>query len=791
MSDSSHRPVTIRRQFLSALLSVSMLIVLISSVIFYSEQKKTLLAGIDAKLASVAALAHEMLPADYHDRITDAETVSDSDFQKIVDENNRLCSELGLEYIWSLMLIDGRIVFTTSTSPDKIVDNQKHAKFFELHSNPELYTNTFATLLPVYKSSHDKWGDMRVALHPYLDSHGRKYLFGASVRMTAVDEQLRKIVWQSIFVGLIVFAFSMVVGFFVADVVTRPLHRLAETIPRIASGSIGVTAEENGTYEQVALARAVNRLTHVLQEKIAELEVSKACLIDQQNVERQQAQDDLVLSERWYRGLMNFAADGILVGSRDGIITDANECMCVLMGLRCEEIIGRHIREMPFTPESVCAQPFQFDLLYKGDVVVKERTIRRRDESEVIVEIRTKMMPDGTLQSIYRDITVRKRVERELRESEDRYRQLFEMESDAIFLVENDTCKILDVNLAVQTMYGYDRSELLVMRNVELSIEPEETERFSQRPLSGDLCSVKIALRKHRKKDGSVFFVEIIAHHFMMKGRSVHIAAIRDITERIKAQELLESWNAELERRVAERTEQVERYTRQLQALTSRLTRVEEDERQRFSDVLHEDLQQVLVAARMRLGAAIGTVKEPDTQEQIKRVDEMLVQSLRLTHTLVQEMAVPAVREGDLPFALGWITQQMQEKFGFAVAWTCDEKLPSIRHDVYVCLFRVIQELLFNVVKHAEVKQATITVTRLGDNYFQLEVADKGCGFAVTKLSETVKGCGGFGLFSIRERIEGLCGSLKVVSEIGQGTVIVLTVPVYPAENKDDGAFLS
>jgi len=781
-----HGLVTIRRQFLVAFLGVSMLTVLVGSLIFYNEQKKSLLAGIDAKLAAVATMAHDMLPADYHDRIVDAETVSDADFQKIVHENNLLCSELGLEYVWSLMLIDGRIVFTTSTSPDKVAGNRKHAKFFEVHSNPELYTNTFATMSSVYKSSHDKWGDMRVALHPYLDSHGRKYLFGASIRLTEVDRQLQSVVWQSMLVFLVVFVFSMVVGFFVAHAVTSPFHRLAETIRGIADGSISATAEERGTYEQVALARAVNRLTRVLQEKIAELEASKACLIDQQNTERKQAHDDLLQSEQWYRGLMNFAADGIMVGSRDGIITDANECMCALMGLRSEEIIGRHISEMPFTPESMFEHPFRFDLVYEGGVVVKERTIRHRDGAEVVVEIRTKMMPNGTLQSIYRDVTERKKIERDLRESKDRYRQLFEMESDAILLVENNTCKILDANLAAQKMYGYDRSELLLMQNVELSAEPAETERFSQGPMYDDSYAVKIALRKHLKKDGSTFFVEITAHYFVMNGRSVHISAIRDITDRIKAQKLLESWNAELERRVAERTEQVERYTRQLQALTSRLTRVEEDERQRFSEVLHEDLQQVLVAARMRLGAALALVKEAETKELLKRVDSMLVQSLRLTHTLVQEIAVPAVREGDLPFAFGWIAQQMQEKFGLQVSWVCDEKLPSIAHDIYVCLFRVTQELLFNVVKHANVKQAAITVSRVGQNSLQIKVSDKGRGFEVSMFAETVKGGGGFGLFSIRERIEGLCGSLKVVSAVGQGTTVVLTLPVYDS-NSDGG----
>jgi len=215
------KPVTIHRQFLFALIGVNMLVMLVTSAVFYAEQKQSLLSGIDEKLTSVAMMARETLPPDYHDRITGQESVSDAEFHRIVDRNNRLCVELGLEYIWSLMAVDGRIVFTTSTSPDKVADNRKHAKFFEPHSNPELYTNTFATMQATYKSSHDKWGDNRVALILSIDSHGHKFLFGASVRLTEVDRQLRGLVWQSVIVGLAVFAFSMVVGVWAAEAMTR------------------------------------------------------------------------------------------------------------------------------------------------------------------------------------------------------------------------------------------------------------------------------------------------------------------------------------------------------------------------------------------------------------------------------------------------------------------------------------------------------------------------------------------------------------------------------------------
>jgi PAS domain S-box-containing protein len=137
------------------------------------------------------------------------------------------------------------------------------------------------------------------------------------------------------------------------------------------------------------------------------------------------------------------------------------------------------------------------------------------------------------------DITERKRAEQVLRESESRYRELFEAESDAIVLIDNATGNILEANSATAALYGYDCAELLTKRNTDLSAEPEETQRVTHgTPIISDKV-VTIPLRFHRKKDGTVFPVEITGRFFIREGRPVHIAAIRDITERKRAEEAL------------------------------------------------------------------------------------------------------------------------------------------------------------------------------------------------------------------------------------------------------------
>ena len=1023
----SRTPVTVTRQILFSLVGVNMLVTVLFSAAFYVKQKKTVITDMDSTLRAVVTLARETLPSDYHDRITGASSVSDGEFLKIVDRNNRLCVALGLEYIWSLMEVDGRIVFTTSTSPDKISDNRNHAAFFELHSNPEFYLPIFESMVPTYRNCYDKWGQIRACLIPYTDVHGRKYLFGSSYRLTEVDRQLRMILWRVTGLGLTLFAISMVVGSWVTRRITRPIDQLTSTIQGIVAGQRDLVAEERGSREQVLLVRQFNVMNRAIQEKISELEMARGQLVELYSLERKQNEEERVLSEQRYRGLLNFAVDGILVGSHEGIIIEANERMCLLFGMHKNELIGKHLTEMPFTRESVQRVPFQFELLHKGDMVVSERTIRRSDGSEIVVEMHTKMMADGTYQSIYHDIskrkqtqeklrineqryrdilnfavdgilicchegiiieanermlelcglelselvghsifampftpesvlakplridlvekgetvvsertvrrrdgsevvvemhtktmpdgnhqsiwyditqrkqteallietrrlldetqriarvggwaidfntgnaawteevyhiygvgadfnindrdlvfsfydpeqtpilkralnegveqgksfdlecgfiradgkhiwvrvmgqptlvngrivkvngclmdiTERKQAELALRDSENRYRQLFEMESDAIFLVDSEVGQILDVNLAAQTLYGYSREDLLSKRNVDLSAEPEQT-RHRTRKAEKDLVPlIRIALRKHRKSDGSVFPFEITARAFTLNGRRVLIAAIRDITQRVKAQELMASWNVALEKRVVERTAEAERRTGQLHRLTGRLIRAEEDERKRISDVLHDDLQQTLVAARMTLGIVIQSVKRVTAVEALQQVDGMLSQSIRLTRNLVQEIAVPAVKEGDLPVAIGWIAQQMQDRFGLLVELTVGEGLPSVSENVYHCLYRAVQELLFNVVKHANTRQAEVSVGLCEGGLVRVAVTDRGAGFSTASLAMEGKKDVGIGLHRIRERIEGLGGHIEVVSAEGEGTRVVVTVPAH------------
>ena len=146
-------------------------------------------------------------------------------------------------------------------------------------------------------------------------------------------------------------------------------------------------------------------------------QIERYVLMHENVSERKAAQDALSLSENRFRELVELAVDGILLGSNEGIVIAANRAFCEMCGLSASEILGRHISRLPFTEESVRAAPFRFDLIAEGQVVESQRVLRRPDGREVQVEMRSKMMPDGSYQSIFRDVSERIHSEAALRES--------------------------------------------------------------------------------------------------------------------------------------------------------------------------------------------------------------------------------------------------------------------------------------------------------------------------------------------------------------------------------------
>jgi PAS domain S-box-containing protein len=238
-----------------------------------------------------------------------------------------------------------------------------------------------------------------------------------------------------------------------------------------------------------------------------------------------------------------------------------------------------------------------------------------------------------------------------------------------------------------------------------------------------------------------------------------------DITARKEAEERLLTANATLERRGAE-----------LRALAAKLTQAEQQERRRVAHVLHEELQQILVVAKLAIGV-IRPAVSGELLEAAVRSSGAIDQAIQVSRSLTTQLRPPVLYELGVVAALNWLARQMKEKYGLEVEVVARAEAEPASDDIRIFVFEAARELLFNVVKHAGVKDARLEIARQ-NGHVRLTVADDGAGFDPAKSGSSAESPGGYGLFSIRERAEALGGELTVDSAPGRGAVVTVLAPM-------------
>lgn len=215
----------------------------------------------------------------------------------------------------------------------------------------------------------------------------------------------------------------------------------------------------------------------------------------------------------------------------------------------------------------------------------------------------------------------------------------------------------------------------------------------------------------------------------------------------------------------------------QLRELTVELVEAEDRERRRIAELLHDDLQQMLVGASLRIGAAINQLDQKSTLlAPLEQVRSLITDSQRRCRLLSHELFPAALRDGDLAAVLSWLAQQAESDYGLAVELDCDPQLSEVNAIIVRFVYRAAREMLLNVVKHAETNRVRV-VARRGCDEMELVFSDRGAGFEPAKL-ETGERDGGIGLRTIRERVCLLGGTFTIESRPGEGSLFRLTIPL-------------
>ncbi|MFZ5911806.1 MAG: diguanylate cyclase [Chloroflexota bacterium] len=318
--------------------------------------------------------------------------------------------------------------------------------------------------------------------------------------------------------------------------IVKPLDALLLGVRKMDSGDLDVNVPIQSQDEIGFLTNAFNKMASRLNELVMDLEGRVS-----------ERTSELVAANKQLRKLsiaVEQSPSTIIITDTDAHIEYVNSSFTRSTGYTFDEVKGKNpnILKSGLTPHQTFKEMWSALLAghtWRGEIINRTKDGKNFWEYTVIAPIYS---PEGQVThyvAIKEDITARILMEQALRESEEQYRSLFELESDAIFIIRNSDGKILEANNAAVELYGYTPEELLARRNTDLSAEPEATSKATASSVPANQV-VRIPLRWHRKKDGIVFPVEITARFITWKGTSVHIAAIRDIAERRRTEQELE-----------------------------------------------------------------------------------------------------------------------------------------------------------------------------------------------------------------------------------------------------------
>jgi PAS domain S-box-containing protein len=358
------------------------------------------------------------------------------------------------------------------------------------------------------------------------------------------------------------------------------------------------------------------------------------------------------------------------------------------------------------------------------------------------------------------DVTEKEHAETALQRTEIGFRDMLMTAAEAVFM-SDPSGKIVFANQAAGKSFGYAETELLGMTIEALVPEPLRSAHVqhraefmaapSPRPMGGDRPLAG------RRKDGTAFPLEIVLGSMTTAAGPLAVSFVTDISRR-----------RETEKKIRD-------YQDKLQHMAFEAAVAEERERRRIAVDLHDRIGQSLALAQIKL----SSVREAVTGAPRTAIDgaiELIAQSVTDTRTLIFELSPPVLYDLGLKEALSWLVEEVEKRHGLRVELVDDALDKPLDETSAALVFRAVRELLMNVFKHAQSPTAKVSLRRTGD-HVDIDVEDRGVGFP---QEDATSGSGDsrFGLFSVREQISRLGGTVNVVSSPKQGAKVSLRVPL-------------
>ena len=511
-----------------------------------------------------------------------------------------------------------------------------------------------------------------------------------------------------------------------------------------------------------------------------------------------------------YRSIVQQAFDGILVVDPSGRVLEANCRACEMLGYAPGEMRGVDAHAL-FAPGGEAGPEGLLSGLRAGDAVRAECALVRKGGESIAADVSVKKMDDGRTQVIMRDVTERKQAERALRESEANYRSLVETSPDAVAVTDLEG-RILLANRQAVELFGYDSVEEIIGQSAFESISPEDRQRAMENLLrtleTGSVRQVEYTLVR---RDGTTIPAEISASVVPDdEGRPQSlVGVVRDITERRHAEQALSELNRDLERRVAERTAQLELARRNMEVVYLEAQKAIREREELLSLVSH-DLKNPLGAIKgfaQVLQRVVGRAEldEATARKLVEGLAQIESASTRMDRLLNDQLDLARLQAGQ-PIEL---QREPVDLAALARQVAAEHQRTTTRHRLWVLapeegvrgewdsqrIERSLGNLVSNAVKYSpdggEIEIAVAKeLDEVGRMWAVCRVTDQGIGIPeqdlphvfdwytrASNVSAAISGTG-IGLASVRQVIEQHGGAISVHSREGEGSTFIVRLPI-------------
>ncbi|WP_166437243.1 sensor histidine kinase [Niastella caeni] len=460
-------------------------------------------------------------------------------------------------------------------------------------------------------------------------------------------------------------------------------------------------------------------------------------------------------SEAAYYWPVEQYGDAIIVFNKKFYCLDANIKACHLTGYTRQELTQLNLTDLLHFEELRQQMP-EKAALESGEKILWEKKMRSKDGSTYYAECVLQQIDDDRILSFMRDITKQKKTELALAQSEERHRLLFQQSPLPMFVMDLQTFYFLDVNEAAITSYGYSKQEFLQLR--ALDIRPEEDYKiFYKKVHTISSGLVSMGLFRHIKKNGTIIDVEVYSHDFVYNDKISRLILAVDITEKLEA------------------IREYRKTTVQLRELSDHLLNIRETERTSIAREIHDELGQHLTILKMDISwlhQKLQKYKDATVLQKTSDTLQLLNETIKTVRRIATDLRPSMLDDLGLIEAIEWQSKEFENRSGIKISFESTISHLPVATSVATSLFRIYQEALTNIGRHAMAKNV-YSKMHLENDTIILTIQDDGIGFDMNTLDAKKT----LGLLGMKERTLMMAGRFEINSKAGEGTTIVISTP--------------